>query len=228
MYNQQTRILISGLLWTACLCWQPQTVLADDVEGLDYQLEAPVALPPGGVYRYKNAEGRTVMVTILPREGILAGYEVLDNNGRLVQTVAPAPTREDFARLNAERQAETAARVAKQQDKELLRLYAAPEDAERARDRQIHALRLNIDFARGNISQLQNQLDQEVAVAAGHEKTGRKIPTGVEEAINRYSRQIEDLEQDITQYREDIEHIQEEFKPIIERLHEIAASRQRR
>ncbi len=224
MYSNHTKTLMTGLLMTACLCWLPVGAQSEEVY-LGQQLEAPVALPPGGVYRYKNSEGRTVMVSILPQEALFAGYEVLDNNGRLVQVVDPAPTKEDFERLNAEHEAKTAARLAKQQDKELLRLYAAPEDAERARDRQIDALRLNIDFARGNISQLQNQLDQEVAVAAGHEKTGHQIPTGVEEAINRYSRQIEDLEQEIEQYREDIKQIEEEFTPIIERLHKIAKRR---
>ena len=175
-------------------------------------------LPPGGVYRYVNPQGNTVLTHMLPDEGVRAGYEIIDSQGRVLHREPPALTGEEAqaqraAREQALREAEQARR-----DAELLRMYAAPEDAERARDRQISALQLNIDYARGNISQTRARLEQEISNAARIERSGRPVPENTNLVIERYTRQISDLEQDIAQYERDIEQVHISFEAIIERL----------
>ena len=159
----------------------------------------------------------------LPEEGLYAGYDIVDSQGRVIRSVAPAPTPEQQKALRAERAQARDVERQGQRDRELLRMYAAPDDAERARDRQIAALQLNIDYARGNISQTRNRLEQEISNAARIERSGREVPENTSVVIGRYTRQIEDLEAEIVQYEADIEQVRKNFEPIIERLQIITA-----
>ena len=176
------------------------------------------ALPPGAIYRYTNPQGSMVMTHTLPEEGLYAGYDIVDAQGRVIRTVEPAPTPEQQAAMRAQREQALDAERQSQRDRELLRMYAAPDDAERARDRQIAALQLNIDYARGNISQTRSRLDQEISNAARIERSGREVPENTSVLIDRYTRQISDLEAEIAQHEADIEQVRQNFEPIIERL----------
>ncbi|WP_159556313.1 hypothetical protein [Alcanivorax sp. S71-1-4] len=179
-------------------------------------------LPPGAVYRYINAQGNMVMTSMLTPEGVQVGYEVVDSQGRVIKTVPPAPSADELAEIREAR--EQARREAQQalRDAELMRMYAAPEDAERARDRQISALQLNIDYARGNITQTRTRLEQEISNAARIERSGRQVPENTALVIERYTRQITELETDITHYEQEITKVRESFEPIIERLRVIS------
>lgn len=180
----------------------------------------PEALPPGAVYRYTNTEGSVVMSHTLPEEGIFAGYEIIDGQGRVIQRVdAAPPAKQELLRERREQAREAELQV--RRDREMLRMYAVPDDAERARDRQLAALQLNIDYARGNISQLRSRLDAEISNAARVERSGREVPEATTVVIERYGRQISDLEQEIRQHEADMVQVRENFAPIIERLHQI-------
>ncbi|WP_223425463.1 hypothetical protein [Alcanivorax limicola] len=181
----------------------------------------PEALPPGAVYRYINAEGSMVMTHALPEEGIYAGYDIIDAQGRVIQQVEAAPSPAEQETLRAQRDQAREAELQSRRDRELLRMYAVPDDAERARDRQLAALQLNIDYARGNIAQLRSRLDTEISNAARIERSGRDVPEATAVVIERYGRQISDLEQEILQHEADMEQVRENFTPIIERLRQI-------
>lgn len=201
-------------VWTLlALLAAPSVVLPDDGNGADVK-----PLPPGGVYRYKNKDGQMVMSHTLPGEALQYGYEVLNQAGRVVAEVDPPPDEEQRARLRAEQEARADAEEQQRRDAELRRLYTGPEDAIRARDRQVGALQLSQDYVRNNIQQIKSQLDEEIAAAARFERAGRPIPDGVEDNIARYTRQVTELEAEIEQYQQEIEAAEENFAPIIERL----------
>lgn len=193
----------------------PPTLLARSGKAAE-----PEALPPGAVYRYINAQGSLVMSHTLPQEGIHAGYEIIDGQGRVIRQVEAAPP-EQQQLLRERGQQAREAEMQVRRDRELLRMYAEPDDAERARDRQLAALQLNIDYARGNISQLRSRLDAEISNAARTERSGREVPEATTVVIERYGRQISDLEQEILQHEADMVQVRENFAPIIERLHQI-------
>ena len=197
-------------------------------QGRSAEQAEPAPLPAGGSYRYQRPDGQMVMTHTLPQEAIVQGYEVLNRTGRVVKTVDPAPTEEDRARWREEDQARSSAQEQRRRDAELQRLYTGPEDAVRARDRQVEALRLNIDYARNNIQQVKSQLDEEIAAAARFERAGRPIPDGVEENIARFTRQVSELEEEIVQYQQDIDVVEENFAPIISRLRELSERREGR
>lgn len=176
--------------------------------------KADEVLPPGALYRFRNAAGNLMISSVLPEQAIKRGYEIIDNRGRVLRVVEPAMAEEERRKIKEEMRT-------RQQDNQLKRLYSTPEDAERARDRQIDSLRLSIDYARGIISQLDGKLAAEVASAADAERAGQPVPEAVQANIELYTRQIREQEGKIADLEKDIGVVSEEFAPIIRRLYEI-------
>jgi hypothetical protein len=180
----------------------------------------PEVLPPGALYRFRNANGSLMISSVLPEQAIYTGYEIIDNRGRVLRVVEPAMPEEERRKMQEEMRL-------RQQDNQLKRLYPTPEDAERARDRQIASLRLGIDYARGIISQLDGKLAAEVASAADAERAGKPVPEAVQANIELYTRQIREQEEKIAEIEKDIGIVSEEFAPIIRRLREIESEHAR-
>jgi hypothetical protein len=178
----------------------------------------PDLLPPGAMYRFRSKDGNLTISSVLPQQAIETGYEIIDSRGRVIRTVAAAIPEEERRRMQEQMRI-------RQQDNQLRRLYPLPEDAERARDRQIASLRLGIDYARGIITQLDGKLSAEVAQAAAAERAGRPVPETVQANIDLYTRQIREQEDRIIQIEQDIVQVGKEFEPIIQRLHEISEQR---
>lgn len=178
----------------------------------------PEVLPPGALYRFRSANGSLMISSVLPEQAIYSGYEIIDNRGRVLRVVEPAMPEEERRKMQEEMRI-------RQQDNQLKRLYPTPEDAERARDRQIASLRLGIDYARGNISQLDGKLAAEVAKAAESERAGQPVSEAVQANIELYTRQIREQEEKIADIERDIGVVSEEFAPIIRRLREIEQER---
>ena len=169
----------------------------------------------GAMYRYRAPSGNLVISNTLPNEAIYTGYEVVDGNGRIIQTVEPALPEEQ----RKERQKELLEeQERKRLDAEIRRLYATPNDAVRARDRQITTLNLSIEYARGTLNQLEEKLNAALEQAASYEQQGKEVPPAVRGQIDSYSRQIQEQEREIAGYQADIHEIKREFAPIIERL----------
>lgn len=183
----------------------------------DYLLANPRAsaaadnIPAGALYRYRAADGQLKISSILPHEALAQGYEVIDGSGRVLRTVEPAIPEEERARLLAEKQQ-------REEIERLRKLFPYAEDAERARDRQIASIELNIGYARGLIVQLDAKLANEVALAARAEQAGRPVSEGVQANIDVYTRQIREQEERIERLNADIEEVRSSFEPIILQL----------
>ncbi|VTL98770.1 Keratin type II cytoskeletal 75 [Pseudomonas aeruginosa] len=99
------------------------------LQGLSFGVQAA----PGGaveLYRYVNDKG----VVVLDRQGVPPqyigkGYQVLNDQGRVIRTVPPAPTAEELRQRKA-------AQAQASSDAQLLRLYSSVEDVDRARERR--------------------------------------------------------------------------------------------
>ena len=173
-------------------------------------------MPDGAYFRHVTADGVVHLNRTLTTDAMRNGYQLLDQHGRVLEDVEGVNLNDEEARqirLQRARQA--------REDKELLRLYAGPEDAVRARDRKIDALELSISYEENSLAQLQMKLDDEIAVAARNERAGREVPEGVHEVIERLKRQIDATEEKLAGFEADIDAAREEFAPIIQRLKEI-------
>jgi hypothetical protein len=179
-------------------------------------------VPPGAVFRYEREDGSTAISSSLPDEAIEQGYEVLNRNGRVIRTVEPALTKKERRQLKEKKERKRERKKQQKRDEKLLRLYAGPGDARRARDRQIEALEVNISYARNSLQGVKQKLDREVSNAAKYERRGEKVPKSVRDSIDHFQSQIEEYKKEIEQYKKDIQDVREKYRPIIERLKVIA------
>ncbi len=176
-------------------------------------LRANERMPEGAYFRHETSDGVVHLNRTLSMDAIRSGYQLLDQHGRVLEQVEGVPLGD--AELKAQRMQR--ARQARE-DRDMLRLYAGPEDAVRARDRKVEALELGISYEENNLAQLQMKLDDEIATAARNERAGRDVPAVVKEAIDRLQRQIKAAENKLEAFDKEIDQANQEYAPIIDRL----------
>lgn len=171
-------------------------------------------------FRYYDEKNQPTVTDNITEEHIVRGYEALDSGMRILERV-PARrilTPEEQAIAKAERDA-ALQRV--KDDKQLLRLYARPVDAEQARDRQIEALQVRIDFSSNSLSRLRQSRAADAQRAATFERRGKPVPAELQQSISALDKQIKQMQSDIENRRAEQERIRKEFGPIVQRLSEL-------
>jgi hypothetical protein len=148
------------------------------------------------LYRYTNEQG----VTVLDRQGVPPqyigkGYEVLNDQGRVIQVVPPAPSAAEVQRRLAEK-----ARAGS--DAQLLRLYGSLDDVDRARDRKLAELDGLISVARGNLQSLRTQQSNLLGQAADQERAGHQVPDQIVQQLDGVKDDQARLEKDIERYQQ--------------------------
>lgn len=156
----------------------------------------PVLADATELYRYVDDQGVTVLSRQgVPPEFIGKGYEVLNDQGRVIRVIPPAPSAEEMQRLLADK-----ARA--RSDTQLLRLYASPEDVDRARERKVAELDGLIGVARGNLQSVRTQQANLQSQAAAHERAGRAVPEHLLAQIDNQKAEQQRLQKDILRYQE--------------------------
>lgn len=151
------------------------------------------------LYRYVDSRG----VTVLDRQGVPPeysgkGYEVLNQRGRVIQVVPPAPTADQAREAHAAAQA---AKIQADADAQLLHLYSSLTDVDRARTRKLAELDALISVAQGNIQGLANQHGALQGQAADQERAGRSVPQSLIDQMNDVRDQQQNLKLDILRYQ---------------------------
>ena len=155
----------------------------------------PVVAGATELYRYVDDKGITVLSRQgVPPEHIRRGYEVLNDQGRVVKVIPPAPSAEEMKHILAER-----ARASS--DAQLLRLYSTPEDVERARQRKLAELDGLIGVARSNLQSVRTQQANLQSQAADHERAGREVPAHLLAQIDNQKAEQARLKSDILRYQ---------------------------
>ncbi len=180
-----------------------------------------VATAEAGMYRYTDENGRMVISNTIPQEATKRGYDILGSNGRVVETIPPAPTEEEIAAREAEKQRQKELAAQQELDRQLLKRYSHPDQAVRAMHRKIRELEGLIQLKRGNISVISSQLDSEQSRAANIERSGGTIPEAMLEKIRRLESQIRDLEREISVQSQEIDELRADFEADIERLEQV-------
>jgi predicted RNase H-like nuclease (RuvC/YqgF family) len=173
------------------------------------------------MYRYTDENGQIVISSTIPQEATKRGYDILNDNGRVIDTIPPAPTEEEIAAREAEKQRQKELAEQREQDRALLKRFSHPDQAVKAMHRKIRELEGLIQLKRGNISVISSQLDNEQSRAANMERAGREIPEATLEKIRRLESQIRDIEREITSQTQEIEELRKAFEADIERLEEV-------
>lgn len=173
------------------------------------------------MYRYTDENGQVVISNTIPQQASRRGYDILNKNGRVIETVDPEPTEEEIAARKAEEQRLAEEERQRERDRKLLERFSHPDQAVRAMHRKIRELEGLNQLKRGNISVINSQLDSEQSRAADLERSGRDIPESTLEKIRRLESQIREIEREIDSQNADIKALREQFERDIRRLEEI-------
>ena len=180
----------------------------------------PVVAEAAELYRYVDDKGTTVLSRQgVPPEYIGKGYEVLNDQGRVIQVIAPAPSPEEMKRILADK-----ARASS--DTQLLRLYSTPEDVERARARKLAELDGLIGVARGNLQSVRTQQANLQSQAADHERAGRAVPAHLLAQIENQKAEQARLKRDIQRYQAARNEADSSFNADRDRLKELLGRNQ--
>lgn len=173
------------------------------------------------MYRYTDDNGRMVISSTVPSDATSRGYEILNDQGRVIQTIAPAPTEAELAARAAAEERERQEARQREADAKLLRRFSHPDEAVRAMHRKLQEMQSLNQLKRGNIAVIVNQLDEEQARAADLERSGREIPEATLEKIERLQAQIREIEQEIVAQKSEINSMRNSYLRDIERLENI-------
>jgi chromosome segregation ATPase len=173
------------------------------------------------MYRYTDENGQIVISNTIPQSASKRGYDILSSNGRVIETVDPAPTAEEIAEREARKRQEKQQALQLEKDRKLLERFSNPDDAVRAMYRKIRELEGLSQLKRGNISVIENQLDAEQERAADLERSGRDIPEATLQKISRLEANIRDLEREINAQQSEIDAVKQTFLRNIKRLEAI-------
>lgn len=147
------------------------------------------------LYRYVDSRGVTVLDTQgVPPEYAGKGYEVLNQRGRVIQVIPPAPTADEI------RQAQ-AAKVQADADAQLTHLYSSVPDIDRARTRRLAELDALIAVAQGNVQGLAAQQSTLQSQAADQERAGRQVPKTLLDQMDDLREQQQNLKDEIVRYQ---------------------------
>ncbi|MFT6267099.1 MAG: hypothetical protein ACJAWS_003266, partial [Oleiphilaceae bacterium] len=87
------------------------------------------------LYRYTNEQGNLVMGHVIPPNFVAKGYDILNVQGRIIETIPPALNEKQIAQRDAQlkqkEQAKIALAVQDEIDDKLKQLYSHPDDAVR-------------------------------------------------------------------------------------------------
>ncbi|MFT0179385.1 DUF4124 domain-containing protein [Pseudomonas benzopyrenica] len=159
-----------------------------------------IALPLAGqaaeLYRYLDRNGTLVIDRQgVPPEYAGKGYDVLNEQGRVIRKVAPALP---AAELDRQAQARQQALV----DDQLRRLYSNVEDVDRAKARKLAELDGLLQIKKANLEatrQLQSQLMEQAAV---QQRNGQALPADLQARLDAAAADQVRLQADLQRFDE--------------------------
>ena len=177
------------------------------------------------LYRYKNEQGNLVIGQTIPPKFVSKGYDILNLQGRVLETIAPALTPEQIAARDAQLEIEKQAKIeqAKQAeiDDKLKQLYSHPDDAVRILERRTQDIKNVISVKKSRISNAQKQIREQEELAAQNQRKGYKVPERVLEKINTLTKDINNSKADIDELEQEFDVVLTEFDIKIRRLEHI-------
>ena len=180
-------------------------------------------------YRYRNAEGVTVINSQIPPEFVRNGYQVVNAQGVVLKEVPRALSEAERAQQSeVQRQAREQAEQ-RRRDEALLLRYSTLEDLAAARKRTLSEFDVRISILQGNILAGKQQVERELARAADLQRSGRQASPEMLKAIDALRREIAENEANIAQQQQEKLRATESYdrdagrlQLLLERIHQRA------
>lgn len=185
-------------------------------------LALPLLAESREMYRYVNQEGSRVVGYQVPPEQVALGYEVLNDQGVLIDVVPPVLDDEARASLSAQQRRDSAAEDERKRlqrwDESLLLRYSTLEDIEAARDRSLRDLRIRVNILKGKQRSLKQQVENYQADAADQERRGARVDDLHLKAVSQLQGEITVTERSISDRQQEIAEVEADYQQDIERF----------
>ena len=173
-------------------------------------------------FRYKTANGVTVINDVLPADYATKGYSIINKDGVVIQNVAPELTAQQVvAKEKMDKIRLDKAIKARQQadsDRLLLSTFTTIEDIQLTRDRIIVQLNNTLESLKQNRLDQQKQLDKLHKNAANMERSLGKVSDSIKGNIAGYVEKIAELESLVLKASQRIDTTKLEYQQQIERF----------
>ncbi|MEQ9450298.1 MAG: hypothetical protein RJQ07_01825 [Pseudomonadales bacterium] len=154
-------------------------------------------------FRYIDDSGKLVLSHTIPNDRVKFGYEIVDENARVISRVAPQLSEKEYQRQLAEKAAiaECESAVARARS-----LYRSIDDIDYAETQALNSIETQINNLKVNLVNLKNQRQDLEEEAAQLDIAGNAIPNNLLDNIQSAKTQEQNLEEQIeSRYAEKLE-----------------------
>ncbi|MGK0258126.1 MAG: putative metalloendopeptidase [Candidatus Azotimanducaceae bacterium] len=154
-------------------------------------------------FRYVDDDGRLVLSHTIPNDRVKLGYDIVDENARVMQRIAPQLSKDEYEKQIAKEAALTQCRTAV---KRVQSLYRSIADIDYAEDQALESIETQITNTKANLTHLINQRKELEEQAAQLDIAGKQISNSLLENIASAKSQEANLEEQIeNRYAEKLE-----------------------
>ncbi len=164
-------------------------------------LSLPVFADSQNYYKYKDAEGHTIISNTLPPEVSNQGYEVISPLGNVVEKISPKKTAEELNKeavqqkqqeevIHKTKMIHQKAEAQAHKDDLLLRSFSSLADIDRAKNDKLSSIVVLEEIIRENMMGLNKQLTDAKLAALNYQHNHQKIPDSLQKTIHESERQI--------------------------------------
>lgn len=181
-------------------------------------------------YRWKDTAGVVHFSDTIPASALAGGYDVVNNDGRVVRHIAPelTPAERKAAAAEAARAA-AAKRAAQQQslqDTQMLSAYPTDKDLQQSQQAQLQQIETDIATLQTNLRSQESTLTDLLAHAADLEHSNEPIPAVVNQRISEQRESVNQERNALVQRRADLAHAQTKFALQLQRYRTLRAKYQ--
>ena len=149
---------------------------------------------------YVDDDGKLVLSHTIPNERVKLGYDIVDENARVMQRIAPQLSKDEYERRVAEQAACNECLAAL---KGVRSLYRSVDDINYAEQQALESIETQITNTKANLTNQRKELEEQ---AAQLDIVGRQIPNSLLENIASAKTQEGNLEEQIkNRYGEKLE-----------------------
>lgn len=201
-------------------------------------LAASVAMPahagnsatPTVHYRWTDPAGVVHFSDTIPASALAGGYDVVNDNGRVVRRIAPelSPAARKAAAAEAARIA-AAKRATRQQsleDAQMLAAYPTDKDLEQSQQAQLQQIQTDIATLQTNLRSQEDSLTDLLSHAADLQHSGQPVPTSVNRRIVEQRETVNGERNALAQRRADLAQAQVRFTTQLQRYRALRAKYQ--
>lgn len=174
------------------------------------------------LYRYKNSEGNIVIGYSVPPKFATSGYEIISQDGRVVEVVERQLSAEEIDNLSDEEKAKRMAEENRQKeierDEKLLLRYSSLADIEDAMEREMRELRIRLGILHGTISGLKSKIEKEQRRAANIERSGRSVPPVIADNIRAIRLELKSATESVENRKKEIDIVRQSYQKDMERF----------